>query len=81
MARGNLTVADLSRWFPAPYATVRQWIEFGREPRGAPQDVKQTDRLIGLLETMVRLKHHLPVPKLNPKARITYLLKVRRAVV
>lgn len=81
MAKGNLTVADLSRWFVTPYATVRQWIEFGREPRGGPKDIQQIGTLLGLLETMIRTKHHLPVPKLPPKQRIAYLNKVRRAAV
>lgn len=81
MARGNLTVADLARWFLRPHATVRQWIEFGREPRGAPQDLQELDRLLGLLEAMIRQKNRLPVPKLAPKARIVYLKTARRLVV
>ena len=34
--RGNLTVADLERWFGRPYATVRSWLVDGWEPGDGP---------------------------------------------
>jgi hypothetical protein len=34
--RGNLTVADLARWFGRPYATVRSWLKEGWKPGDGP---------------------------------------------
>jgi hypothetical protein len=51
--RGNLTVADFSRWFDRPYATVRSWLNEGWEPGdGTVTQKRMEDRLVRLEEIM-----------------------------
>lgn len=52
--RGNLTVADLCRWFDRPYATVRCWLVAGREPSGGPVTVRRAREKLVALELAVR---------------------------
>lgn len=52
--RGNLTVADLCRWFDRPYATVRSWLAAGREPSGGPVTVRRAKSRLDALEQVVR---------------------------
>lgn len=78
LQKGNLTVADLARWFVAPYHTVGGWIKGGFEPRGAPQDVQHIMALLGLLEALIKTRSGLPVPKLSRVERGTYLKKLRK---
>ena len=77
--RGNLTVADLARWFDRPDPTVREWCK-GREPTGAPLDVEHVYELLKLLETLIRKKLNFPVPRLSASKRKAYLIDVRRRV-
>lgn len=42
--QGQLTTADLARWFGRPYHTVRGWLEHGYQPRG-PQGIEVLRRL------------------------------------
>ncbi len=53
--RGNLTVADLHRWFGRPYATVRSWLDDGYEPAGGPVTVRRAHDRLAALEDFVRL--------------------------
>jgi hypothetical protein len=76
---GNMTVADLARWFDRPYQTVRSWVEQGIEPGGGPIDRYHAANLLTLLETLVKKKVGFPVPRLPPKERIAHLLTVRSA--
>lgn len=51
--RGNLTVADLQRWFGRPYQTVRFWLHAGFEPGGGPRDKRSAFQRLTRLETTV----------------------------
>ena len=51
--RGNLTVADLARWFGRPYATVRCWLVDGWQPAGGPVTIKRMQHRLKLLEATV----------------------------
>lgn len=50
---GNLTVADLGRWFGRPYATVRSWLHDGWEPAGGPVTVRRVETKLQRLEGVV----------------------------
>ena len=50
---GNLTVADLARWFGRPYATVRCWLHDGWEPAGGPITMRRAADKLQRLEDIV----------------------------
>lgn len=77
---GNLTVADLARWLDRPDPTVREWIDNGREPTGAPLDLEHVYALLELLETLIRKKLNFPVPRLSAAKRKEYILSIRKRV-
>lgn len=77
---GNLMIADLARWFDRPHATVRSWINDGRAPGGGPVDREHAERLLALLELLIRQRHGFPVPRLTPRARIEHLREIRQAM-
>lgn len=77
---GNLTVADLARWFDRQNATVRAWVEDGVNPGGGPMDKQHAASLLVLLESLIKAKRGFPIPRLGPKDRIVHLLKIRKAV-
>ncbi len=77
---GNLTTADLQRWFDRPYQTVRQWVEKGIEPGGGPIDREHAIQLLGLLEMLIEKRKGFPIPRLPPAGRIAHLVGVRKAV-
>jgi hypothetical protein len=52
--RGNLTVADMARWFGRPYATVRSWLNEGWEPGDGPVTRRRMEDRLGRLEGAVR---------------------------
>ena len=52
--RGNLTVADLARWFDRPYATVRSWLTEGWEPGDGPVTRRRMEDRLVRLEGVVR---------------------------
>lgn len=81
MAGGNLRVADLARWFERPHATVTSWVKDGYEPAGGAIDVGTIQWRLKILERLVRGKRKFPVPRLSPKARITYIENIRQAQV
>lgn len=76
---GNLTPADLSRWFDRPYATVRTWLN-GTEPGGGPIDKDHAHQMLGLLELLIKRKQGFPVPRLSGKKRIAHVAGVRKAM-
>jgi hypothetical protein len=51
---GNLTVADLARWFDRPYPTVRCWLHDGWEPAGGPVTVRRTEERLRQLEAFIK---------------------------
>lgn len=78
---GNLTVADLSRWFGREYATVRGWVEDGIEPGGGPGDKQHAQSLLVLLEKLIERRKGFPIPVgLVPKKRVQHMLDVRKMV-
>ena len=77
MRGGNLTVADLARWLDRPHATVRSWVEDGREPSGAPLDVEHAHQMLGLLEQLIAKKLGFPLPRLTTRERARRMADVR----
>lgn len=74
---GNLTVADLARWFDRSYQTVRGWAAGTCEPGGPPMDQEHAEQLLVLLEGLVGRKQHFPVARMMPRDRIAYLRLIR----
>jgi hypothetical protein len=53
--RGNLTVADLARWFDRPYQTVRWWLHHNvGEPGDGPGTRARMSQRLEALEAAVR---------------------------
>jgi hypothetical protein len=77
MDRGNLTVADLARWFDRPHPTMRSWVENGVEPAGGPLDAAMAQATLDKLEKMIAKNSKFPVPRLSPQKRIAYLKELR----
>lgn len=73
---GNLTVADLARWFERSYQTVRSWCG-GCEPGGGPIDKQHVADLLKLLESKIKRKQGFPLPRLAPADRAKYLAKIK----
>ena len=78
MQNGNLTGADLARWFERPDPTVRGWINGSHELGGAQLDMDFVETELVKLETSLRKRQGLPVPRLTPAKRIEYLAKLKR---
>ena len=77
---GNLTGADLARWFDRPYSTVRTWVESGIKPGGGPIDKEHAESMLALLETLIKQRRGFPVPSMSPKARKDHVMQIREAV-
>lgn len=77
LQQGNLTVADLARWFDRANATVRSWVRDGHEPRGGPLDAAMTRGQLVMLEKKIAARDGFPVPLLSPKERIKHLARLR----
>jgi hypothetical protein len=76
MQGGNLTVADLARWFDRPDPTVRGWVS-GVAPAGARLDLDDIEGRLRLLEWRIRHKECLPLPpRLSPSQRRAALNKI-----
>ena len=81
LAAGNLTTSDLARWFDRPRATVRTWVENGKEPSGPPLDVAHANALLDLLEQMIKHRKGFPVPVgLTTSKRLQHLQNIRKRV-
>lgn len=73
---GRLTVADLALWFARSYPTVRNWVQFGVEPRG-PRTEKVWAELLAL-ERLIKKRKGFPVPyEIGHHERPAYITKVR----
>lgn len=77
MQKGNLTGADLARWFDCPDPTIRGWLA-GMQPTGAPGDVAQIEAALARLEKLIKAQSWFPVPRLTRQARIAYLENLRQ---
>lgn len=75
MRDGNLTIADLARWFKRTHPTVGSWVRDGSEPGGGPLDVESVMKTLDQLEKMIKASSKFPVPRLSPQARIAYIDK------
>lgn len=78
MQAGNLTVADLARWFDRPDPTVRGWVANGGQPAGGPLDILETYNLLETLEHLIKRKRDFPLPRLSPSQRIDRLRKIQQ---
>ena len=76
MLDGNLTGADLARWFDRPDPTVRSWIN-GINIRGAPLDNAYVEAMLGKLEKLIKTGSVLPVPRMARGKRLAYLAELR----
>lgn len=79
MREGNLTVADLARWFSRPHPTVRGWV-MGGALGGAWLDTAEIEALLQKLENRIKKRNGFPVPRLSPTDRIQYLTQIRSAL-
>ena len=71
--RGNLTVADLARWFDRPYATVRSWLNEGWEPGDGPVTRRRMEGRLGRLEEVVRSTELRQLPMRERAEKLTQL--------
>ncbi len=76
MRGGNLTIADLSRWFERPHPTVRGWVH-GTGVGGPPHERASANERLAQLEGMLKKQKGLPIPRLSPQERIAYLEELR----
>ena len=77
IVNGNLTVADLARWFDRPYATVNGWV-LGGLVGGAPLDIKDVEARLLKLEKAIAKGKYFPVPRMAPSKRIEWLEEAAR---
>jgi len=79
MRDGNLTGADLARWFDRPDPTVRGWISGDHDLGGAQLDVAFVEAQLVRLEKLLKRKRGLPVPRMTRAKRIEHLDALRSA--
>lgn len=77
MSHGNLTGADLARWFDRRDPTVRSWLN-GGNIRGAALDVAYVEGMLSKLEALIKAKDGLPVPRMARSERLDYLISLRK---
>lgn len=77
---GNLTVADLARWFRRPDPTVRGWIQKGVRPAGGPLDIEDTEKWLFVLERLIAHGKGFPIQGLTPRQKIARLESIRAKV-
>lgn len=76
---GNLTVADLSRWFGRPDPTVRGWVRRGTEPSGGPQDRLYAETALRVLEAQIADRRGFPLAG-TPAQKAVTLFGIRKRV-
>jgi hypothetical protein len=79
MRDGNLTGADLARWFDRPDPTVRGWINGSHELGGAQLDIAYVEAQLDKLERLLAKKKGLPVPRMTPGMRIEHMRGLKAA--
>lgn len=77
---GNLTVADLARWFARPDPTVRCWVTRGVVPAGGPLDREEVERLLVALERRIEAKRGFPLVG-TPRQKIAALARIRAKLI
>lgn len=50
MWRHGYRIADIARWFNVSYTTAREWVLYGRQPRGTKRDRTMRERRLQALE-------------------------------
>lgn len=81
MQGGNLTIADLARWFDRPHPTVGFWVRDGKEPGGGPLDAALVLAQLGKLEHLIKKKKGLPIPRLSPQKRIAHMTRIKESAI
>ncbi len=79
MRDGNLTGADLARWFDRPDPTVRGWISGDHDLSGPTLDVAYVEAQLAKLEKLLLQNKGLPVPRMVPRKRIEHLDRLKGA--
>ena len=79
MRKGNLTAADLARWFDRPDPTVRSWLA-GSHIRGPALDIAFVEAMLVKIEKLVQQGCDLPVPQMTRLRRHVYLETLRKKV-
>lgn len=74
--KGNLTVADLARWFERPDPTVRGWVK-GGSVGGPSGDKKDIEQRLRKMETLLELKKRLPIPRMSQRDRAAYIEEMK----
>ena len=75
LRKGQMTKADLRRWFDRSYSTIETWVDDARSPKG-PR-AAEAERRLGLLEKGIAAKRGFPVPvDLSLYARPAYIEKL-----
>jgi len=74
--RGNLTTADLARWFDRPYPTVRSWVIDGWSPGDGPGTRARMNERLAALEKMLR-SHGGELRRLPQSDRVLRLGQLR----
>lgn len=77
MTGGNLTIADLARWFDRPHPTVGFWVRDGKEPGGGPLDAAMVMARLAKLEKLIKQKKGLPIPRLSPQQRMAHMEAIK----
>lgn len=75
LKKGNLTVADLARWFARPDPTVRGWVK-GGTVSGPAGDLDDILARLQRLEGLIKKAKELPVPQMSKRKRPAYIKKV-----
>lgn len=78
MERGNLTVADLARWFDRPDPTLRGWVNNGIKPTCPSCDMADIMSSLTDLETRIRRKEGFPVPRMSQRSRKIHVERLRK---
>lgn len=78
MRDGNLTGADLTRWFGRPDPTVRGWISGDHQLSGGQLDVAYVEAQLVKLERLLKSKRGLPVPQMTRAGRKKHLASLDR---
>lgn len=73
--QGNLTVADLGRWFGRPYPTVRTWLINGWEPGDGPVTRARMQTRLAELETAIS-RHGAALRGMPMRQRAEYLARL-----
>lgn len=78
LKKGNLTVADLARWFARPDPTVREWVK-GGTVNGPPGDLESILVRLRRMEELIKKGKLFPVPQISKRARPAYIKDIMKS--